>query len=185
MKCKCNLSNPNRSKYCVGCLDKICIDCLSIESLQAKSAIYANKKSYFCSECSRDHFCNECNKICVDGCIFCDSCHSWLHYKCTKLTKSQIISYAKTSKRYYCKLCLETNIPFSKISTQNLCSLNNNDVLLVSGNHELELSQKQVSISCNLCLECNPECSSCIENIYDNNLQQQKNLWYAWFAAMI
>ena len=167
-KCKCNLSNPNRSKYCVGCLDKICINCLSIETSQTKSAIYANKKTYFCLECSRDHFCNVCDKICVDGCIFCDSCHSWLHYKCTKLKKSQIISYAKTSKKYFCTLCLEQNIPFSTISTSNLCSLINNDQL-VPGNHELDLSQKQVSTSCNLCLECNPECSSCTDNVCENN----------------
>ena len=164
LKCKCLLTSSKKSLYCVGCIDKLCIDCLPIECLQDNS-ILNTEKPYFCHECSRDQFCNVCNNVCIDGCILCDCCHSWIHYKCTKLKKSQIISYAKTNKKYYCSACLVDNMPFAIISNANLHSHNSNDRILQTNCEEMNLPIKQTDISCNLCLECNPECTICCDGI--------------------
>ena len=106
-----------------------------------------------------------CNGICIDGCIFCDCCHSWIHYKCTKLKKSQIISYAKTNKKYYCRACLVDSIPFSETSNSILHSYNTNDRILQNNGEEINLPLNQTNVSCNLCLECNPECTICCDSI--------------------
>ena len=97
VSCNCDIVTSKESVYCVGCLNKFCQTCLSLENSQFQ-ILTDTEKSYFCPECSIDHFCNVCSKLCVDGCIFCDSCHSWVHYCCSKLKKSQVIIYAKTSK---------------------------------------------------------------------------------------
>ena len=165
VKCKCGLPASIRSIYCVGCLDKYCPDCLSLESSEAHSLLLNRDKPFFCNECSRDHFCNVCRKICIDGCIFCDACHSWIHYRCTKLKKSQIISYAKTCKKYYCNECINLNLPFSKVSAPNLCLLNSSDQLVNTAEVHVTNTTTQIDISCNLCLECNPECTTCYDGI--------------------
>ena len=97
IQCNCALAISSKSLYCVGCLDKCCLDCLSLDTQQIK-LFSDTDRPYFCEECSKDHFCNVCNDVCIDGCIYCDSCHSWLHYQCTKLTKSQLISFQKHLK---------------------------------------------------------------------------------------
>ena len=163
--CNCALATPNKSLYCVGCLDKCCLDCLSLDTQQIR-LFTDTDKPYFCEECSKDHFCNICSGVCVDGCIYCDSCHSWLHYKCTKLTKSQLISFSKTSKKYYCNVCIMLNIPFSNVSASKLHHLNNTDeVCPVPNQTKPYVSPLTNNDSCDLCLECNPECFSCVDSI--------------------
>ena len=162
INCNSSLKSPRESIYCVGCLDKCCKSCLkqTVPDIQIFSS---TEKAYFCHECTNDHFCNVCNKLCIDGCILCDSCHSWVHYRCTKLKKSQIISYAKTSKKYYCTICIVQNVPFSKESNSNLCTLYKSERLLQS-NQDIQLSSQIENVACNLCLECNPECTVCCDN---------------------
>ena len=161
-KCTSNLKLPRESIYCVGCLDKFCKSCLDL-SIPQIHIICSSEKAYFCPECSVDHFCNVCKQLCVDGCIYCDNCHDWVHYRYTKLKKSQIISYAKTSKKYYCNLCVTHNVPFSNVSTLKLSSLNNSDRPLLN-NLDLQIPSLQNNSMCNLCLECNPECTVCYDN---------------------
>ena len=79
--------------------------------------------------------------------------------------KSQIISYAKTCKKYYCNSCIDDSIPFTKISNSNLFTHFNNDDVLQNNHHVHKLSQNHTNISCNLCLECNPECTACSDKI--------------------
>ena len=87
-KCKCSLKSPSESLYCVGCLNKCCRRCLDLTISQIK-ILKTTEKAYFCAECSVDHFCNVCDKLCVDGCIFCDNCYSspyrYFIYTCTVL----------------------------------------------------------------------------------------------------
>ena len=55
-----------------------------------------------------------------DG-IFCDSCNSWIHRKCNKLTRQD---YDKLSNEgedvpFICICCLADNIPFSNLTDKN------------------------------------------------------------------
>ena len=162
--CGCSLITL-KPLYCLGCLQKFCQYCHQLDDSEFNTIVSSNK-AYFCKECSIDHFCNECNLLCETGCIFCDSCHSWVHYKCTKLKKSQIISYAKTTKKYYCSTCIEQSIPFTNLKTSKLDVLNSTDHILNHG-ETLLIQDKNMPLEnscCNLCLECNPECSTCLNN---------------------
>ena len=80
------------------------------------------------------------------------------------MTRSQIISYSKTSKQYYCQKCIVQNLPFSSISTSKFNALiDNSDLSQIVTNHNNICSADKVS--CDLCLECNPECFSCPNSI--------------------
>ena len=161
-QCECSLSAYKNQLYCIVCLRKFCAACHSVEKIDLN--LFNNTdKAYLCDECCIDHFCNVCNNLCENACIYCDSCHSWLHYKCTKMTKSQIISYAKSSKKYYCPTCITQNIPFSSVSTKNLEALTISENL-VKTDPILIREVSELDLPCNLCLECNPECSTCFNN---------------------
>ena len=82
------------------------------------------------------------------------------------MKKSQILSYAKTTKKYYCSTCITQNVPFNKVPTNKLNMLNCSDHIV--NNSDASLNQRvriqDEDLPCNLCLECNPECSSCLNN---------------------
>ena len=63
---------------------------------------------------------------------------------------------------------MDDSIPFTKISNSNLYTHFNNDHVLQSNSQVLKLSQNQINIPCNLCLECNPECTACLDNICED-----------------
>ena len=118
-QCECSLAAHINLLYCVGCLGKFCATCHTLKNSELHS-FQNTEKAYLCNECCLDHFCNVCSKLCETGCIYCDNCHSWLHYRCTKMSTSQIISYAKTSKKYYCQICVSENIRFSHVNSSKL-----------------------------------------------------------------
>ena len=155
--------------YCVGCLNSFCTCCLPLTDSQVYDFLNT-EKTYFCNECSIDHYCGVCSSVCNDGCIMCDSCCMWIHFKCSKLTKKQIRRYQrKHSDVYYCRYCIAQNLPLCSVSSNKLNSLYSNDNLLVSNENTNELTPitaygaANTQNDCNLCIECNTECAYCID----------------------
>ena len=168
--CKERHTSQTNTLYCVGCLNSFCTSCLPLTDLQ----IYAflnTEKPYFCNECSIDHYCSVCSAICNDGCIMCDSCCTWIHYKCSKLTKKQIRRFQrKQSDVYFCRYCVAQNLPLCSVSSDKLNSIFSSDSISTISNESAEESTPMLAFgavntenSCNLCIECNTECAYCIE----------------------
>ena len=82
-------NNPALSIYCFSCGILSCHECakLSCTEIQRLNSI---EQIYLCHECSLDYYCLVCNHLCNHGCIQCDNCQKWIHFKCTKMTKKQI-----------------------------------------------------------------------------------------------
>ena len=58
--------------------------------------------------------CKVCNKSCKSNqnCIFCDSCETWIHLKCTALTLSQFKSYSNNlNMPFFCENFILNNLP--------------------------------------------------------------------------
>ena len=60
--------------------------------------------------------CVVCKKIVNNNCIFCNICDQWLHFKCSKLSKSQFYLLSQSNEPYFCYSCIEQEMPFSLIS---------------------------------------------------------------------
>ena len=124
--CKKSISDndPSHSIYCFSCGLLYCHECekLSYSEIQRLNAI---EQVYICHECSLDYYCLVCKHLCNHGCIQCNSCKSWIHFKCTKMTKKQISRFSRIENSvYFCTPCVSANLPFSKIQTPKLISLN-------------------------------------------------------------
>ena len=116
---------------------------------------------FFCCDCSIDYYCPICKGICRDKCIFCDHCERFLHIKCTKLTRGQVISHAKR-RNYICRFCIEENLPVSifsnpKSSTAAIATPSSSTLFNISNKNECGSGDS----GCGLCIECNTECLSC------------------------
>ena len=79
------------------------------------------------------------------------------------MTKKQINRFGRTDEKYYCSACISENLPFCTITNSKLNSLNCSDnctsdkkVSNTRGNTDL--------FNCNLCMECNPQCTGCLDN---------------------
>ena len=57
--------------------------------------------------------CVVCKKIVNNNCIFCNICDQWLHFKCSKLSKSQFYLLSQSNEPYFCYSCIEQEMPFS------------------------------------------------------------------------
>ena len=52
--------------------------------------------------------CLVCDQECQDGAVYCDCCNTWIHYKCEKLSKSDIKYFKQTpSELYTCMVCMD------------------------------------------------------------------------------
>ena len=121
--CKISISNKN-SIHCFNCFLSLCSNC-SLKSSSEISIINSKDDLYYlCQECSDEQICPLCNKISQNDCIMCDHCKKWIHYKCSKLTKTQINRYTHSNDVYYCPTCISQCIPFTRIRTSQLADLN-------------------------------------------------------------
>ena len=68
--------------------------------------------------------CHKCNKVCLDDCIFCDLCHTWVHAKCYKITKRQLTLFSNNDQHYYCPCCISKVIPFSHVANFHIDQFN-------------------------------------------------------------
>ena len=164
--CKTSLhqNDPTHSIFCFSCGQLYCNACekLSYPEIQRLNSI---ENIYLCHECSLDYYCLECKRLCNHGCIQCNSCKSWIHYKCTKMTKKQISRFRRVRDSvYYCKSCISVNLPFCKLQTPQLNALNDNDMVTGAEHASARVRKRKqvIEICCNLCMECNPECTACI-----------------------
>ena len=100
-KCSNYLRNdPSTCVYCFSCEVLSCYTCANIRVEEIKK-FNTSPELYHCVECSTDYFCAVCKSLCKDGCIMCDICKSWVHFKCSKLTTKQLRRYSKTEDKYY------------------------------------------------------------------------------------
>ena len=53
--------------------------------------------------------------------IQCDICDSWIHIKCNFLGKDDYVTLQNSNSPFFCIKCIETIIPFSKLSNNELC----------------------------------------------------------------
>ena len=74
------------------------------------------------------YICFICKKNVKNNCIYCEICDQWLHFKCSKISRSQFISLSKSNGPFFCFNCLAQEIPFSSISNKEFKNLNVNNI---------------------------------------------------------
>ena len=165
-KCsRCLRNDPLTSVYCFNCDVLSCYICANI-SIEEVKKLNTSPKLYHCDECSSDYYCAVCKSLCRDGCIMCDVCKSWIHFKCSKLTRKQLRRYSTTEDKYYCTPCISTSLPFNRLADKKLNILNSNDKVTLSKETRLpaETNFQDGKATCDLCMECNPECTQCTDS---------------------
>ena len=119
----------NAILYCVKFV--LCQNCCqNVDNGQIGNFNASDDMFFYYNDCSHDQYCNACGKICEDDCIMCNSCRSWVHYKCSKLTKKQTNRYHQTTDKYYCQNCISQTLPFNAINNTKLNNLNHSDSVL-------------------------------------------------------
>ena len=68
--------------------------------------------------------CHKCDKICLDNCIFCELCNTWVHAKCFKITKRQLTLLSHSELPYFCPKCISNSIPFSHVTNAHIDQFN-------------------------------------------------------------
>ena len=83
-----------------------------------------------------EKICVICQKVCKIShkCICCAVCNKWIHLKCSKLTIKQYENYSHSNDCYYCKLCVDSILPFQ--SLQNIEVI---DLMLTKPNNQIPL----------------------------------------------
>ena len=69
--------------------------------------------------------CVICQKVCKIShkCICCADCNKWIHLKCCKLTIKQYKNYSHFNDCYYCKLCVDSILPFQSLQNMEVIDL--------------------------------------------------------------
>ncbi len=67
-------------------------------------------------------YCPKCNNAVHDdqNSIYCDSCCSWIHLKCSGLTKKLFHEISNTDDPYFCAICLHDIFPFHSLCNTKL-----------------------------------------------------------------
>ena len=96
--------------------------------------------------------CHTCLKLCLDNCVFCDLCKTWLHTKCIKMTQSQFRKLGASPFPYFCQKCVSNALPLTHMTNFQL------------SNHLFTTTKKL-----KLCIKCNKSSSKddmvyCISN---------------------
>ena len=120
--------------------------------------------------------CVVCKKIVNNNCIFCNICDQWLHFKCSKLSKSQFYLLSQSNEPYFCYSCIEQEMPFSLISNTEFkrlyfCITNAKNLKYpcrICGN---ACKCSQNCIQCNLCNEWTHfKCSALTLNQFEGHV---------------
>ena len=158
-KCDRQLNSHPKGIYCVNCLEYSCLGCLSMTNDEVHKFL-TTKQPYYCSACYAKFYCPECNALCEDHegaepSIFCNICTNWMHFKCSKLQIKQFNKLGRCSDPYFCKNCIQKNLPFTNTNTATNKIFRNE--ILDKNNQKSKYDQ----VTCNLCIECNMECEMC------------------------
>ena len=164
--CKSDVKHDvDKSIYCFRCGSLFCNLCAKLTYAETKK-LNSSEQVYFCYACSHDYYCLVCKQLCNHGCIMCNKYQSWIHFKCTKMTKKQINRFSRSDDKYYCTPCISANLPFCQLGSKKLSTLNSNDKVVLPKNNKPwspPVDDPQNS-TCNLCMECNLECTGCSNN---------------------
>ena len=160
----CNVCNEFQlnafgSLYCVTCQVRICDGCNSSFSCDQIKEFKETDKPFYCTYCEMFYPCKVCKEHCFndtvhDPSIYCDCCQQWLHHSCSKLSHVQFNKLGNGNMPYYCHICINENVPFSKITKSSFI----NTVIKCSANSSAFRSNAPV---CTLCIECNHGCEEC------------------------
>lgn len=99
------------------------------------------------------YICLICRKIVNNDCICCDICDQWLHFKCSKLSKSQFYLLSQSNEPYFCYNCIEQEMPFSLISNTEFKRL-----------YFCKINAKNFKYPCRICgnaCKCSQNCIQC------------------------
>ena len=130
--CQVSFSNEQASICCDSCEKWTHFHCTKLTRIKFKYLSSSNSP-YYCSYCHLQNSCPHCKKICKSNqnCIECSCCNSWLHLNCISLKTKVFNELSISNKDYNCEKCLESLLPFTNISNNNLISLfcsNNNSL---------------------------------------------------------
>ena len=70
--------------------------------------------------------CPKCGNITLDNqnCIYCDICYRWIHLKCSGFTLKRFVELGNNpSLDWFCKSCLEENLPFQSLTDDKFLKL--------------------------------------------------------------
>ena len=114
--------------------------------------------------------CHICCKYVYDNqnSIFCDLCYTWLHAKCTKLTKKNLTSLSLSSDTWFCQKCRITVFPFSTISNSQLLSLTYNSNLSLGRISRPKTTLTLISCSIGCTSNYISKCSICQKKVKPN-----------------
>lgn len=96
--------------------------------------------------------CPKCDLICLNDCILCEICKTWVHSKCFKISKRQLSLYSSSTLPYFCPTCISSVIPFSHVTNAHIDQFN----------------------SIRDPIQTNHSCSKCLKFIKHNNLIECK-----------
>ena len=106
----CNKKYYPRSQRvnCINCSNSFCSNCAVLAGKGIKYYL-SPENDFFCTECDSNFSCVKCEKPCEDfensePSIFCNSCHKWLHFGCSKLKVKQFNKLGRNSDPYFCSL---------------------------------------------------------------------------------
>ena len=81
-----------------------------------------------------EKICVICQKVCKIShkCICCAACNKLIHLKCSKLTIKQYENYSHSNDCYYCKLCVDSILPFQSLQNMEVI-----DLMLTKPNNQI------------------------------------------------
>ena len=102
-----------------------------------------------CNRCSKQVIDNKHNAICFDN------CNTWIHLKCSGLTKSDFKMLGDSpSDKWYCKKCLQDNFPFAGMDNRRFENFTfSNSIMKEKCEEKLKTVIKDGNFS-NICSVC-------------------------------
>ena len=86
------------------------------------------------------YICLVCKKYVNSGCICCNICDQWLHFRCSNLSKSQFFLLSQYNEPYFCYSYLIQVILFSLVNKKEF-----NDLYVCNNNN------KKLKYPCQVC----------------------------------
>ena len=122
--------------------------------------------------------CNVCSTFTTESqnAIFCDICCTWIHSKCAKLTRKDLILLSSSPNIWICRICLITIFPFSKLTKTQLQSLSFNSCLSKLTSKSRKTKNTPLLNTTQKPLKQNTKCPVCVKQIQPNQLTIQCNI---------
>ena len=128
---KAKTSHSNHKKRCFFCKYELKTKFRSInyKNTTVKVCMSCNtKKNKACSPNYNDAYvdCSICEKAVIyDSSIYCSCCNHFIHQKCTKLSKEDILDIENSNSTWTCNKCCEDIFPFFQLDSTKMNKLFN------------------------------------------------------------